>query len=267
MSIRPSFSIPVGSMELTIPPGRQPVPQLLWGNMALATLMLDQGYEDVALCTLEKLQGWLDPTRAEDLAFPGEGRGKGRLLADGVEPGDAGLSWYVIQAAGRQEVRAEAELVEAGFPVYLPRMAYWRRSRRNKIRVEQALLGGYLFVGARSRAVDPKGHDDDVNLIGSLEHVQGIVRFAVGSPYKPAPFSEIRRILQQELDGDFDKTRSKKRFEPAKDEAVRVTEGSFQGFPAKFDEWLEGDRVRLLQHMFGRWVPMTYDADAIEPIA
>lgn len=266
MSAR-GFTIPVGDLELAVPPGRHEVPGLLWGNLAAAALLVDQGYDLVARDTLEKLQGWLDRTRLEDLAFPGEvEKRKGRKLAAGIQPGDELLSWYVVDAEPRREGRVEESLIEAGFPVYAPRMAYWLRTRKGKTRIERPLLARYLFAGARSRLDDRNAHDDDVNAILSLEHVMGIVRFNPAAPPKPAPFGEVRAILEQELRGEFDKTiSSKKRYQPKPDERVRVTVGSFQGFPAKFCEWTEDDRVRVLQHMFGRWIPMTYDADEIEP--
>lgn len=268
MSARPSFTIPVGSLSLTVPAGRQEVPGLLWGNLAVASLMLDQGHEDIARNTLEKLQGWLDRSRAEELAFPGEvAQRKGRKLIDGVEAGDEMLSWYVVRSATRSEARAEEGLIEAGFPVYVPRMAYWRRVHGVKHRVERPLLGGYLFVGARSRNQDRDAHDADLTAINGLEYVHKVVSFAFGMAPRPAPFSEIRKILEQEQAGDYDKTiKEKRRFEPVRDQPVRVTTGSFQGFPAKFSEWSDGERVKVLQHMFGRWMTMHYDIDEIEPI-
>ena len=269
MTARPAFSIPVGSLSLEIPAGRAQVPGLLWGNLALAGLMESHGYTDVAKDTLTKLEGWLQGERLAELAWPGEQEKRvGRRLLDGVQPGDGDLSWYVVRAATRQEKRAEEGLIEAGFPVYLPRLIRWRRNRRTKTKIEGALLPGYMFVGCRSRVLDRDAHDADMNAIAEIEFVHAVVRSSALRAPQPAPFlgnMGVYSILQQELDGEFDKTlRRKRRPDPNPDDPVRVLYGSFSAFPAKFVERTENDRVKVLMHMFGRWVSMTYDANDIE---
>jgi transcription antitermination factor NusG len=274
MSARPSFDIPVGDgLALRIPAGKVAVPGLLWGNLAIAALMQDQGYDQVARDTLEKLQGWLDEARAADLPFPGEQTKRiGRRLTAGVQSGDERLTWYVVRATSGMERRAEDGLLEAGLVVYVPRLIRWRRTSRTKIKVTQALMGGYLFVGVRSRLTDKHGHDEDLNAIGETEHVHGVVRASALHPPIPAPFYgeiSVSSILQAELDGDFDKTlrRRKDRPEVKPGDKITIVQGPFQTLSHTFLGLDEKGKVRALMNLFGRSTPTTYHPEQVAEFA
>jgi transcription antitermination factor NusG len=274
MSARPAFTIPVGELTLTIPAGKAFVPGLLWGNMAVAALLQDQGYDRLARDTLEKLQGWLDSQRAQELFFPGEVESrKGRKLIDGIEPGDGDLSWYAVRAATRQEAKAEANLIEAGFVTYAPLLIHWRRLRGRKVKTARHLLPGYIFVGCRSKAHDRQAHDDDLNALGELEYVHAVVRFTIDRAPLTVPFSGpcgIHALLQEDLGGAFDRTIRR----PAKDrpqvkpgQSITVTDGPGRGFAHTF-EGLDGEgRVKALFWLFGKATPFTYEPSQVAEFA
>lgn len=183
-----------------------------------------------------------------------------RMLA-GVRPGDERLRWYVVRSATRQEKRAEESLMEAGLPVYLPRFTRWRRHAGRKHRVHLPLLPGYLFVGVRNEAPGDQAHD--LQLILAAEWVHDLVRFSKDRMPVAAPFKDIRRFLEQEQAGEFDRT-GKTREDPAKDDPVQITGGKFQGFPAKFVKRRPNERIELLVQMFGRWSTLTERPENVE---
>lgn len=204
-----------------------------------------------------------------ELSWPGEVEPKGRRLTDGVQPGDERLSWYVVRSATRQEGRAEDSLIELGFVTYAPRLTRWRRIAGRKVKVTQSLLPGYLFVGVVSRRQDAKAHDDALIAVRAAEYVHALVRASVDRPPIQAPWGGpdgVHRLLKLEMEGEFDKTvsRRKKRPDLAEGAELRVVTGMFSGFPTRFVEWTPDDRVKVLQHSFGRWVAMTFDADDVE---
>jgi transcription antitermination factor NusG len=148
----------------------------------------------------------------------------------------------------------------------------WRRNNRGgKVRVTGPLLGGYMFVGVRSRLTDKHGHDNDVCAISAVEGVHAIVRFSALRAPLPVPFSGedgVASILAQELAGAFDKTVARKRRpDPVAGDSVTVVRGMFKGFPARFVERGEGERVRVLLHMFGRWTPTPLSSEQVAEFA
>lgn len=261
MTVHPAFDIAVGSMRLRVPAGARAVPGLLWGNLAMAGLMEAHGYDEVAKDTLLKLEGWLRTPESE-LSWPGEGEKRvGRKLIDGVKPEDAGLRWYAVRSATRREGRAEQSLLEVGLVVYLPRYTRWRRHAGRKEKIEQALLGGYMFVGVRA---EEKACAQDLQSITNAEGVHAVVKFTSDRAPLPLPFGQLVSILKQELDGDFDRTGKKRSKDPERGTLLKLIGGKFSGFPARFMERTEDDRVKVMFQLFGRESPMLVKPEDLE---
>jgi transcription antitermination factor NusG len=191
------------------------------------------------------------------------------FLPDGAKPGmresavredDAGLDWYLARVAGRREHKAEAALIEAGLAVYLPRTTRKRRKGPDKIRVEEALFGGYLFAGVVA------GRQTIGNIEGADELVYRVVRFSGASIPRPIPFRIIAAIHDQELAGEFDATHSHRKADPDPGAKVNIIGGMWQGFPAKFVGRDDADRVKVLMKVIGsaRETPYTLDPEQVE---
>lgn len=219
-------------------------------------------------------------SRLAAMPFPGEApapTGKGHPLTvverdandstrwrrvSAIHPGDERLSWYLVRAATRQENRAEANLIEAhdsagrpsGFAVYVPRLTYWRRIHRIRHRCELSLFGGYIFVGvAPGQALET---------VVDTEGVHDLVRFA--GKARPIPFDPIAALVHDEIEGEHDRTRRDKRRDPKPGTPVTITGGMFAGWPARFVERREDERIALLLTMFGRDVNYALEPEDVE---
>lgn len=212
-----------------------------------------------------------DFTKAADLPWPGEGpEPSGHALTrlededdadnprriSGVRRADAGLSWYLLRSATRQERRAEAGLIEAGLAVYVPRLTRWHRIRRDRFRIEQPLFGGYLFVGL--------GPGQSLYGIEDIDGVHAPVRFARDAAPRALNFAAITGLVDQELTGAFDRTRRDRSKDPAPGTAVRLVGGRFRGFDATFVERRDDERIQLMFHLFGRASPLVVDPEDVE---
>lgn len=183
----------------------------------------------------------------------------GRALASDQRPEDGGLDWYLLCTATFREMAAEKHLIEAGFVVYLPRLARWRHICARKVRVERPLVPGYMF-GAVARGAVP-------TVLSQVEAVSSVVRLDPDRPASPAPFGEIWTLLQLERLGTFDATLSKPKRALEKGELVRITEGKFAGQYAEFLRLRGRERVNVLINGLGRKQKVDLELDAIEPVA
>lgn len=184
-------------------------------------------------------------------AYPGRptSRAKGHKLTGGVQPGDEALTWYVVRAATRQEDRAEENLIDQGFVVYVPRMTRWVRGGRTKRRVAQSLFGGYMFVGLN----DGQTPGD----LPDIDGVHAVVRFSTERDPVSVPFRPVSAILGAEMGGLFDRTVVVARPQPRPGDVVQITGGKFTGFAAQVVRLEKDKRIRLLFEIFGRASEMT----------
>lgn len=196
----------------------------------------------------------------EAQAWPGEDQpGRGHRLQDVVFEADEALEWFVLRTATRREVVVEESLLEAGFTVYAPRMARYDRRLGRRIRIERPLVPGYMFIG-----LPDAGYLDDVL---EMEGIHNVLRVFDGSGRPVAVrFEEIWPILQQDLHGEFDRTRRSKE-DPDPGAQVTITAGQFRGFPAQFVKRRPDQRIEVLIQMFGRLSSLVVRPGDIEELA
>jgi transcriptional antiterminator RfaH len=172
-----------------------------------------------------------------------------------VRPGDENLAWYIARAATMQEKRAEANLIEAGYAVYVPRLVFWRRLSRIRKRAERALFQGYFFVGLNAKQA--------IGEMIELDGVHNVIR--IGGVPREVAFPAIEALVRQEVGGEFDKTRRDKRKDPEPGTAVKIIGGKFMGFSAYFCERRDDERIALMLEMFGKMSqPFPVDASDVE---
>lgn len=190
--------------------------------------------------------------------FPGEVKpAKGHKLADRITDSDHARLWYLLRSVTRQEFVAEAALIDAGFPVYLPRRTVWKRlgAERKGERVERPLCPGYLFAGLAEA--------EDLATVEALDGVHAAIRFIKGRVPVPVPLLAFQDMLNGEIAGEHDMTRPTRRNDPPEGAEVQIVGGKFMGWPAKFVERREDDRIKLLFKMLGKWSPLVVDEDEV----
>lgn len=257
----------------------------IWDRFAAEVLPLDGDVGDAVKALQARVREAIraearghhldDYSRLADLPFLGEAAPSGgHALAEPPSDEDAGtrkpaergrrnlairaedraLAWYIARAATCQEDRAEANLIEAGFAVYVPRIAYWKRLSRIRKRAERPLFGGYLFVGV--------GAGQAVGQAIDIEGVHNFIR--IGGVPRQVAFAPIAALAEQEVAGEFDHTRRDKRKDPEPGTPVNLIGGRFRGWPAKFHERREDERVEVLMTMLGKESPLVVDPEDVE---
>lgn len=167
------------------------------------------------------------------------------------------MSWYIVRSASGREARAEVSLIEAGFDVYLPRLARWEWGARSvqKRRIERPLFPGYLFV-----LVPPPERFD---LVRDADGVHAFLNRA-GHP-APIPDGLIAAFRRAEAAGEFDKTRRAAEtgaYRPG--QAVAIIKGHFADWPAQVIAMDGPTRVRVLLTAFGRQHEKSLDVGVLK---
>jgi transcription antitermination factor NusG len=138
------------------------------------------------------------------------------------------LTWYVLRASTRMELRAETGLREQGFQAYAPCRTRWVRHAGRKEPKRQALFEGYLFVGI-DHATQSCRQVADTDGVCQILSVTG----RNGEPV-PIPQRWVTLILAAEIHGAFDETiRTNRRFTGQKGERAHIAGGQFIGYLAE----------------------------------
>lgn len=149
--------------------------------------------------------------------------------------------WRAVFCKPGQERRAEAQLENQGFEVFLPRVRMRiRSSGGSRLRV-QPMFPRYLFVNLCA-------HAEDWSTIRSTRGAIGLVRFGERVPWVPGDFIELLRNRHDAF-GAVDMSQVME-IRPA--DAVEITHGAMAGLRAIFQARSGQDRVvvllKLLEH-------------------
>ena len=143
--------------------------------------------------------------------------------------------WRAVLCRPRQERKAEAQLENQGFEVFLPRMRGRTRYRGKWMTRVEALFPRYLFIRLEEFA-------DDWSTIRSTRGVVGLVRF--GNEF-PTLDEDIIRELQARHNGagviDLSQAMDLKADDP-----VEITTGAMAGLKAVFQARNGEERVVVL---------------------
>lgn len=183
-------------------------------------------------------------------------------LAGGVLPQHRELTWYLARAVSRQEKRAEASLSNVGVAYYFPRLTFWERQGRLRLKtkVRRSLFEGYGFIGL--------ARDQSAHGLPKLEGFIGPVWTGKDCRPRGVSLDMIEKIVRQELTGKFDLTGTEEVAETfTQGELVRVIDGSFAGFNASITRAPAKHRVEVLVSLFGRLSRVELDLCAIEKMA
>lgn len=147
------------------------------------------------------------------------------------------IQWYAIYTHTGNEKRAEIELKERGYEVYLPVETVWCRHSRSKTRRDRPLLVRYLFVGLKV--------GQSFYQVRSAPGVEKILGLNDGKPLQ-VPQEFITRLKDAQSQGEFDKTGKPPLPAYVRDQTVRINAGKFTGFTALFVSATTNQRARVL---------------------
>ena len=164
--------------------------------------------------------------------------------------------WYVVRAAGGKEKKAkeyiENEIKRLGLQDYIdqvliPTEKIYQVKNGKKVSMERIFYPGYILIEAALTG-------EIQHIIRNLPHVSGFLSEKQGGKEKePTPLrqSEVNRILGR-VDELIDK--EEENITPfVVGEAVKVTDGPFNGFDGTVEEVLEDKRkLKVMVKIFGR---------------
>lgn len=164
--------------------------------------------------------------------------------------------WYVVRAAGGKEKKAkeyiENEIKRLGLSDYIsqvliPTEKIYQVKNGKKVSMERIFYPGYILIEAALTG-------EIQHIIRNLPHISGFLTEKQGGKDKePTPLrqSEVNRILGR-VDELIDK--DEENITPfVIGEAVKVTDGPFNGFDGTIEEVLEDKRkLKVMVKIFGR---------------
>ena len=168
----------------------------------------------------------------------------------------ANKKWYVVRTAGGKEKKAkeyiENEIKRLGLTDYvsqvlIPTEKIYQVKNGKKVSMERIFYPGYILIEALLTG-------EIQHIIRNLPHVSGFLTEKQGGKDKePSPLrqSEVNRILGR-VDELIDK--EEEIITPfVVGEAVKVTDGPFNGFEGTVEEVLEDKRkLKVMVKIFGR---------------
>ncbi len=173
------------------------------------------------------------------------------------------LRWYAVRCETARHVpKVAAEAERLGIPAFVPKA--YREEKRGKwiVAVEDGLLfPPYLFIAMR--APGPWKSPGSI-LWGQVYDVSGVVKvmgnYDGAGVYRPqpVPYKEMRRIRTKHAAGE----RKLQEVRFVKDQKVKITGGTWEGFEGIFDMPVK-DRVKVLLSLFGRETPVEIEENNV----
>lgn len=156
-------------------------------------------------------------------------------IAHAPQGGNRQTDWYLIQCKPRQDERAEENLLRQGYTCYRPRHTRERLLRGQRLKVEESLFPGYLFIQL-SRL-------DNWAPLRSTRGVNRVVGFG-DQPLAVAP-DLVERLQQRCASAPVDQSLEA-------GEKVRINKGPFAELDAIFLSMDGNERVILLMNLLHR---------------
>lgn len=165
------------------------------------------------------------------------------------------MTWRILKVTPRQE-RWTAEHLrdDKGIEAYCPVEAWSVFRNKRRLRRTRPLLPGYIFANIR---------DDDA-------HHEAMSLRPVREVWRKAPALFIGSLVLLEADFQFDATwrrpKPAGRYKHAHQlgDAVRVTDGPFEGFNGTVTKVRGSKRLEVLLTIFGRATNVVVEDDALE---
>lgn len=158
-------------------------------------------------------------------------------------------AWYCFQALTKREhIAASLLRAELGIPVFCPRIAYDKSTRRGKVRFIDPLFPGYLFLRTDLR--------EYYRAVMATQGIRRLVSYGERVPQVPEPF--IHELRERIGENEIREVEAPKLQEGTE---VKVTRGPFMNMDAVVAGVVPArERVRLLLELLGREVSVEVSA-------
>lgn len=147
---------------------------------------------------------------------------------------ESGSAWYLLFSKPRQETRAQMNLIQQGYSVFLPTLLVEKIASDRKIEIQEPLFPRYLFIRL-----------DDVQSnwlpVRSTLGVSQLVRF--GDKYCRVSDALVHGLMGAE--------QQRRNFLTTGD-TIRVTDGPFKGLEGIYQKADGCQRVLVLMQLFSK---------------
>jgi transcriptional antiterminator RfaH len=164
-------------------------------------------------------------------------------------------TWYAVMCKPRREELAEANLLNQGYQVFLPRLAIQRRRDGKWVDTVEPLFPRYLFLATANER-------QSLAPVRSTLGVSNLVRFGG----QPATIPEaVVESLRQRQDPGTGACAQRSQFK--RGAAVQLQAGPFSGLEGVFDIEAGENRVFVLLDFLGKINKVKVDRDWLVPAA
>ncbi|TCK07120.1 transcription/translation regulatory transformer protein RfaH [Marinobacterium mangrovicola] len=157
-------------------------------------------------------------------------------------------NWYVVQAKPGQTARAQQELENQGFDLFVPWIEVEKVKRGKRVTEEEPMFPGYLFIWLSEM-------ESNWRPIRSTRGVARIITFG-NKPaiVPPAVVEALRSKLRVDKEPEHQLKVQQK---------IEITEGPFKGLDAVFEQYDGEQRAFVLLELLGKWQRLSVDLGSI----
>ena len=159
-------------------------------------------------------------------------------------------SWFLLQTKPRQEYRAIENLQRQGVESFCPQIAVEKLSRGKRVKVEEILFPGYLFIRFDYQSVFS-------TTIRSTRGVSGFVSTS-GAPVQVP--QQLIDELQQRVAGGIETPTNL----PQSGDKIAILEGPFRGLQAIFSQPDGASRAIVLINLLNQQVKAVLPFNSLE---
>ncbi|SEG57576.1 transcription/translation regulatory transformer protein RfaH [Marinobacterium lutimaris] len=160
----------------------------------------------------------------------------------------SGYNWYVVQAKPGQTARAQQELENQGFDLFVPWISIEKIKRGKRVTEEEPLFPGYLFIWLSEM-------DSNWRPIRSTRGVARVITFGNKPAVVPGAVIEA---LRSKLRSDKEPEQVLK-----SQQKIEIAEGPFKGLNAVFVQYDGEQRAFVLLELLGKWQRLSMDLGSI----
>lgn len=158
-------------------------------------------------------------------------------------------NWYVVRAKPGQTARAQQELENQGYDLFVPQIHVEKVKRGKRVEQVEPMFPGYLFIWLSEM-------ESNWRPIRSTRGVAHILSFGNKPAIVPAQVIEKLRS-QLRVDAETEQQLKEK-------QALEITEGPFRGLEAVFMQYDGEQRAFILLELLGKWQRLSVELGSIK---
>ena len=160
------------------------------------------------------------------------------------------MSWFLLQTKPRQEYRAVENLQRQGVESFCPQISVEKLSRGKRVKVEEILFPGYLFIRYDYQSVSST----------TIRSTRGVSSFVSTSGAPVQVPQQLIDELQQRVVGGIETPTNL----PQSGDKLEILEGPFRGLEAIFSQPDGASRAIVLIKLLNQQVEAVLPFDSFE---